>query len=956
MELLSTVEINHIIASLDANTSIFRNCRLFNPGIVEPHLMSTDTSYLVSRGVSLTEIIKTHPVDVTNTGPVAFLKMWFTWPDVMPAMVPNIEDMYNSSANAPVIFNRIAAFVGSVINTESTTSLIYESNVYEYITQNIIIPNVSPNFIPLITRSRCPISNIINSLEMFGNFPRKANLLEKLNIIHNTFPMLDMMFIMTGSSPTIQTMLSFLNDLRAGGIIIQNEEYESIIFQFFYTFYVMNAYEIVHNDNHFENTMIQTLPAPVTLDITIGGFRVQFSTRYIVKYFDWDRGFYTAGGQNPIIDLYTSIRTVNTFTPGRDFSAFICFLYDFGNTTFNAIIDRLILGPKPTEASNPRGGDILIPGVPRGLRIWINNNPGLTVWNGGEDRYITIPKADLERILAPRVIATLRAKLGNAIYDNRHVTNIYIGVRDFGLFRESIFIPEGWTCHPLYDNSELDVVRFFTTAAENTNLCMNLQPPIAGATRHVYAFIPPAAAIIQPGLFNTPAIFNVPVARQPLTLFAANERVTLADRALARCTDPARLAGLAASVAAARADAVRANAAALAAFGGGPPPVIGGGLGGGGFGGGGFGGGGFGGGSFGGGGFGGGGFGGGSFGGGGFGGGSFGGGGFGGGGFGGGSFGGGGFGGGGFGGGPLAPIGVPLAPIGVPLAPVGTRMLSASENFLFFANYVLNSELARVVNRSLDMIIDSIKQVLIYITNLLYKYLTVENIIDILKIAIYKIYIITKFSYEEIIIPLVRLIIPYVYILGTKINEMFVYIYNVEYKESFYNMLLSIFGQEQLDLFRDYIIGKTNAFLEIPQIIKQALHRRINLFGNRDTRGVFRQITGMGLANQHDEARFVVDHRKTERAAAKRAKAIRAVRHMVDGTEEVERRDDRRDDRRDPGLYIRQPLFAGAVDNRPRFAGIQPVPQFVGIGPQFVNPGPRFGVNPGRFIDPKKDH
>ena len=63
------------------------------------------------------------------------------------------------------------------------------------------------------------------------------------------------------------------------------------------------------------NVLIQTLDEAVNLDITVGTFHRQFTTQYIVKFFDWDRAYYTMGGvENEFTNRLVPIRNVKQFT------------------------------------------------------------------------------------------------------------------------------------------------------------------------------------------------------------------------------------------------------------------------------------------------------------------------------------------------------------------------------------------------------------------------------------------------------------------------------------------------------------------------------------------------------------------------------------------------------------------------------------------------------------------
>ena len=481
MELLSTNDLNHIITAVDANTSVFKTCELFkSTGVHEPHLLGIDTEYMEHSSASLTDLVKTKiniPEMPLNTN--AFLKIWFAWNDLLDeveddeTIVDRIVDFYSRNPRVISAFLGLDRddFIDAVTDVSSSTSLNHEANIYDYITKNIIQQNISPNFIPLLLYNKCNISSIIQSLNTISDFKRKSILINKLKLLHNMFPTLNLKFIMTGSAPTVIDANSFFTSIKDGKIVIEQSEYSSIIFQFFHAHYIMSIFGIVHNDNHMGNVLIQTLPIPVSLDITIGDARIQFTTRYIVKFFDWDRAYYTMGPENQLTSSFLHTRNVDRFTPGRDFSAFICFLSDMNITGFDIILENLIVGPKPTSNSNQPLEIKIKGGVTLRLKQWIVGNPVISDKEDPQTKYITISKPYFEYCL-PLVVDTLRKKLGVdkngvSIYDN--VTNVYLGVNN-----NDVFIYQGYTCHPMYDSDLLQVEQFFLNKDKLSTLCLGL--------------------------------------------------------------------------------------------------------------------------------------------------------------------------------------------------------------------------------------------------------------------------------------------------------------------------------------------------------------------------------------------------------------------------------------------------------------------------------------------------
>jgi hypothetical protein len=57
------------------------------------------------------------------------------------------------------------AMVDAIMSPATFAALDYEARVYSYITENIIVRNVSPNFIPLYSANSCDINQMISAIE-----------------------------------------------------------------------------------------------------------------------------------------------------------------------------------------------------------------------------------------------------------------------------------------------------------------------------------------------------------------------------------------------------------------------------------------------------------------------------------------------------------------------------------------------------------------------------------------------------------------------------------------------------------------------------------------------------------------------------------------------------------------------------------------------------------------------
>jgi hypothetical protein len=737
MELLSRDEINRIIQVVNLNTSLFKTCNVFGDSIHESHLLNSKTRYMEKSSASLTELVRTDIQTPVGT-PTVFLKMWFSWNMIDPAEKSRkISEFYKKdSMFANYIFGDEVKFAGSVIDDTVTTSLNYEAYVYQYITENIILRNISPNFIPLLTNSTCSIIDIIHSMKNSGVFANKADLLLKLDAIYRMFPSLSMNFIMTGSAQSVTSAHDFFSSLLRKTIVIPQYEYSSIIFQFFYAMYVMNEFKIVHNDNHMGNVLIQTLPTTVTFDITIGKSNVQFTTRYVVKFFDWDRSHCQGVGQNPITNGFLYIRNVSEFTTGRDFSAFVCFLYGYNITGFNNILNRLIEGPKPSITSNNRN-EIIRNGVTIELRSWMMHNPKSIVVDIYGRMYITIHKIVLEMLVQPSTIAILRNKLGkdqfgSYIYDGPNVTNIYLE-----LSGNDLIIPSGYTCHPMYDSRDLDVSRYFTERSKFTELCTGLASlpgtPVyrygTGADVHPSPVLPIVPSLPEPPRFVLPEPPRFVLPTPPKFVLPEPPKFVLPEPPKFVLPEPPKFY---LSV-----------------------PVVAG----------------------------------------------------------------------------EGSFSMRFADQPDSVAKAGE--MSTNDHFLNFARCVLVKKLSDMSSTKLGIERRHVilSNTLAYIFTVLHRYLTIDTIVEILKLTAYLLFKLGTLSYNDTILIFMKSILPFLDSIGDNVYELMAYVYNVEYVEDFYKVVGNILGEERVDTFRNYIKGKTVSFLNTPISLQRSIIKSQKLFG-----------------------------------------------------------------------------------------------------------------------------
>jgi hypothetical protein len=204
--------------------------------------------------------------------------------------------------------------------------LKYEKCVYEFITKNIIQKNISPNFIPLLAYKSCLLGDILPQLPFPENHERYKLLKELVNLL----PDLCLQFIITGTGlekakfQPLEDQMRFFDD--------NDEEFPPVLFQAIYSLAVMEMFGIVHNDLHLGNIFVHELDQPMILTFEINEKIIHIKTRYILKFYDWDRAYIKQLGDNKFLselDYPVSNHQVNSSRTKQDLYQFLCGLSEY---------------------------------------------------------------------------------------------------------------------------------------------------------------------------------------------------------------------------------------------------------------------------------------------------------------------------------------------------------------------------------------------------------------------------------------------------------------------------------------------------------------------------------------------------------------------------------------------------------------------------------------------------
>ena len=480
MALLNTTELNLIISSINKDTSIFQNCNVFDKSITESFLINP-VNINKESSASLTDLVK---AELSTDHSNIFLKIWINWLDLVEEDIKNKTHVISNGITELEDFNLLSRitsdpgyiFTADVSDPKTTKGLAYEAKVYQFVTDNIILKNISPNFIPLLLNKKCPVKTIVASLGTDPSYG-KMELTQKLKTLLMPFPNLSLSFVMTGSSDMMVSLKEFARDFFK-----TTEEYLSVIFQYMHALYIMGKYKIQHNDNHFDNTLVQVLASPVILHFKILHNQVKFRTKYIVKFFDWDRAYVEGLGNNPFLDNMHFVRQINSFIPNRDFYQFLCYAFTYVPSTKLTTILKKKIREYPYIKENNFGTDIrVLSGVNDRLLEWISLHPENVMVDTDGEQYVTISKTDFIRLVNRIAVAYVSSTLDK--YWTK-IKTLY-----FKIDGTSIILLKGYGCMPLYDLDSPNIDGYFENIGMFEPLCEGLDVvPDDVETPFVYQF------------------------------------------------------------------------------------------------------------------------------------------------------------------------------------------------------------------------------------------------------------------------------------------------------------------------------------------------------------------------------------------------------------------------------------------------------------------------------------
>ena len=236
--------------------------------------------------------------------------------------------------------------VDNLREIEKYEGLDYEEKLYEYITDKIILPGLSDNFIPYVGSSICSLKNIVESIKLsILARDEKKLILDKLNTPLELFPDLKLKMLITGTIEDKKRFPSLSSLIRTP---LSVYDLNSIIIQLLHALLVMQQFKIMHNDLHTGNILVEKVYPLKVVDLKIGSTVISFKTKFIPKIYDWDRSYCDALGENKMLsrERYKRLNIRNSFKKSQDYYQLMCGLLDKENPLIKSILNPILPNPK----------------------------------------------------------------------------------------------------------------------------------------------------------------------------------------------------------------------------------------------------------------------------------------------------------------------------------------------------------------------------------------------------------------------------------------------------------------------------------------------------------------------------------------------------------------------------------------------------------------------------------
>ena len=224
----------------------------------------------------------------------------------------------------------------------------FEREMYKFITKNILLTKQSPNFIPFLGYSTCPLKTTKYDIKKDFSFKYlTTQIANHPNVFLNV--------LITGSSANIVSLYDF------GEKVKDTQEIASIIFQLSHALYCLKKHNINHLDLHLGNVLIEYMDEPLVLQYITNGLSVTFKTRCMVKIFDFDQA--NSGFRFNELHLDKFFREVSAYpfnkNEDRDFYQIICSLLQLKNSTITQQVQNAFINTKLSLSEVKKLGELM---------------------------------------------------------------------------------------------------------------------------------------------------------------------------------------------------------------------------------------------------------------------------------------------------------------------------------------------------------------------------------------------------------------------------------------------------------------------------------------------------------------------------------------------------------------------------------------------------------------------
>jgi len=210
------------------------------------------------------------------------------------------------------------------LNNERSVGIAYETEVYKYIIDRIIVNNYSPNFIPYLGIGSCrlyTLAPIFKEPREYENLIHQLSRFAGKNVSEDTSIGILVTEVPKGQVMSFHSVIDRMEDI----------EIEMMFVQILYSLGVMNKFRITHNDMHMENILVSVVDEPINMCFVVKDKKFFIRSRFIPYFFDWDNSYCEMIGKNKQLNeiLCRVNGMCNTFSERKDLFKVACSIINY---------------------------------------------------------------------------------------------------------------------------------------------------------------------------------------------------------------------------------------------------------------------------------------------------------------------------------------------------------------------------------------------------------------------------------------------------------------------------------------------------------------------------------------------------------------------------------------------------------------------------------------------------